>query len=55
MKWTKTCKKSLGIVFGVVPEHQGKGIESALIVSYSKKLAWKKGFQYNDLENELDW
>jgi len=53
MKWTKVCKKSLGIVFGVVPEHQRKGLESALIVAYSKNLAWKEGFQYNDLE--MNW
>jgi hypothetical protein len=53
MKWTKVCKKSLGIVFGVVPEHQRKGLESALIVAYSKNLAWKDGFQYNDLE--MNW
>jgi len=52
MKWTKVCKKSLGIVFGVVPEHQRKGLESALIVAYSRK-AWKEDFQYNDLE--MNW
>ena len=50
---TGACHKSLGIVFGVVPEHQRKGIEGALVVSYVKKLAWKKGFQYTDLE--MNW
>lgn len=50
---TGSCHKSLGIVFGVVPEHQKKGVEGALVVSYVKKLAWKKGFQYTDLE--MNW
>lgn len=50
---TRSCKKSLGLVFGVVPDHQRKGIEGALVVSYVSKLAWKKGFQYTDLE--MNW
>lgn len=29
----KTNRKLLGLVFGVVPEHQGKGLESALIMA----------------------
>ena len=29
----RTNKKLLGIIYGVVPEHQGKGVESALIAS----------------------
>ena len=49
---TGAIKKALGIVFGVVPDHQRKGIEAALIVSYTK-MAWQKGFQYNDLE--MNW
>ena len=51
-QWTKACKKSLGLVFGVVPEHQKKGVEGALVVSYTK-MAWIKSFQYNDLE--MNW
>ena len=51
-KLTGACRKALGIVFGVVPEHQGKGVESAIIVAYTK-MGWQPGFQYNDLE--LNW
>ena len=51
-KWTGSCRKALGIVFGVVPEFQGKGVESAIIRSYTG-MAWKPGFQYNDLE--MNW
>lgn len=51
-KWTKSCEKSLGIVFGVVPQHQKKGVEGALVITYTK-MAWKKNFQYKDLE--MNW
>ncbi len=50
---TGACKKGLGIVFGVVPDHQKKGVEGGLVVSYVKNLAWKKGFQYRDIE--MNW
>ena len=49
---TGSCKKSLGIVFGVVPEFHGQGIESALVVAYSK-LAWGKGLPYQNIE--MNW
>ncbi len=49
---TNACKKALGIVFGVVPEHQRKGVESALVIAYTR-MAWKKNFQYNDFE--MNW
>lgn len=35
-KYTGSCNKILGLVFGVVPEWQGKGVETAMIVSWSK-------------------
>ncbi|MFY0591886.1 hypothetical protein [Roseivirga sp.] len=50
---TGACNKGLGIVFGVTPDHQKKGVEGGLVVSYVKKLAWKKGFQYTDIE--MNW
>ncbi len=50
---TGACKKGLGIIFGVVPEHQRKGVEGALVVNYVKKMAWKKGFPYKDIE--MNW
>lgn len=50
---TGACQKGLGIVFGVVPEHQKKGVEGGLVVSYVKNMAWKKGFQYRDIE--MNW
>jgi hypothetical protein len=50
---TGACKKALGIVFGVVPTHQRKGVEGGLVVSYVNKMAWKEGFHYKDIE--MNW
>ncbi|MGB8357722.1 MAG: hypothetical protein WCD55_03820 [Bacteroidales bacterium] len=41
--------KAFGLVFGIVPEHQRKGVEGALIMSFAK-LALKNNFPYKDLE-----
>lgn len=42
-------KKAFGLIFGIVPEHQRKGIEGALIMSFAE-LALSKGFPYKELE-----
>ena len=49
---TGSCKKMLGIVFGVIPEWHGKGVESAMVVSYSD-IAWNKGLPYKTIE--MNW
>jgi GNAT superfamily N-acetyltransferase len=51
-KWKKTCTKAFGVIFGIVPEHQGKGLEGALVMAFAG-VAWKPGFQYKELE--LNW
>jgi len=53
--WYKTFSppnKMLGLVFGVVPEHQGKGVESAMVVEY-EKMSGKSDFQYKTIE--MNW
>lgn len=53
--WYKTFSppnKMLGLVFGVVPEHQGKGVESAMIITYDK-MSGKPDFQYKTIE--MNW
>jgi GNAT superfamily N-acetyltransferase len=45
----KQLSKAFGLIFGIVPEHQRKGVEGALIMSFAK-LALNKGFPYKDLE-----
>lgn len=41
-KWRGTVKNITGIVFGVAKEHQGKGIEGALITYSEKQIVDKK-------------
>ncbi len=38
MKKTKTNKKFTGIVFGIIPEFQGKGIDAYMIVETGKMV-----------------
>jgi GNAT superfamily N-acetyltransferase len=45
----KEITKAFGMIFGIVPEHQRKGVEGALIISFAK-LAVKSDFSYKDLE-----
>ena len=44
--------KILGLIFGVVPEHQGKGVEGGLVMAFGD-IALKKSFPYQHLE--LNW
>ena len=53
--WYKTFSppnKMLGLVFGVVPEHQGKGVESAIVLSYDQ-MSGKASFPYKTIE--MNW
>lgn len=51
-KMTKSCNKMFGVVFGVVPEHQGKGVEGALIIA-TAKMVQDDYHRYADLE--MNW
>jgi hypothetical protein len=51
-KLTGSCTKALGLIFGVVPEWHGKGVEAATVVAFSK-LAWGKGLPYETIE--MNW
>ena len=48
----KTNTKARGVIFGVIPEYQGRGIESAIALSFSR-ACWVPGYQYKTLE--LNW
>jgi hypothetical protein len=41
--------KAFGLIFGIVPEHQRKGVEGALIMSFAR-LAMSDRFPYKELE-----
>ena len=53
LKWRNANNKTLGLVFGVVPEHQRKGVQGALLVAYVAK-AWK-GYMEPFNVQEMNW
>jgi hypothetical protein len=52
IKATKRCSKFTGLVFGIVPEWQGKGIDAFIIVEGGVKVIQKLN-QYDDYE--MQW
>jgi len=52
LKVFRKTNRLLGLIFGVVPEFQGKGVESAIIYRFEKETK-KPGFPYIHLE--MNW
>jgi hypothetical protein len=52
-KWRKTSKTMYGIVFGIVPEHQKKGVEVAMIVRAAETIQDKNKVTYEDFQ--MNW
>jgi len=50
--WRMTNRKAFGILFGVVPEHQGKGVDGAIIEAF-RVLMQEKYQRY--VEFEMNW
>lgn len=48
----KTNRKAFGILFGVVPEHQGKGLDGAMVLN-SKQVLQEQYKRYD--EYEMNW
>lgn len=51
-KFVKSNTKAFGILFGIVPEHQGKGVDGALIMA-ARELMRPGGLHYT--EYEMNW
>jgi hypothetical protein len=49
---TGHCTKVLGQIFGVVPEHRGKGLEGAQIMKFAE-IAFSPNFNYKEIE--MNW
>ncbi|MFT5619485.1 MAG: hypothetical protein ACI85I_002731 [Arenicella sp.] len=47
-----TCRKALGLVFGVVKEHQGKGMDGAIIKAFQDHTSYEYK-RYDDFE--MNW
>jgi hypothetical protein len=52
LKVARKVDRVVGRIFGVVPEHQGKGVEGALVLAFEKEII-KPNFPYKTLE--LNW
>lgn len=52
LKAMKKANRLIGIVFGVVPKHQGKGVEAGLVMRMEEEIA-KPGFPYKSIE--MNW
>ncbi len=51
LKIVKTCDKALGLIFGISPQFQGKGIAEAMILFFEDEV--KRGVKYSSLE--MNW
>lgn len=52
-KTFKPTHKAFGLIFGVVPEFQGRGVESAIAMSYPMRVGWSASHSYKDMD--LNW
>ena len=51
LKVKKVCTRAVGLIFGVVPEFQGRGVAEGMIVYFEDVVS--KGVNYTDLE--MNW
>lgn len=52
-KWRGACTTMYGIVFGITPEHQSKGVEAAMVVEAGKVVQDNPSMPYVDLQ--MNW
>jgi hypothetical protein len=52
LKVLKRCDRIIGRIFGIVPEHQGKGVDGAIIL-YFTEIVRQKNFPYKEIQ--MNW
>jgi len=52
LKVLHKCDRIIGRIFGIIPEHQGKGVDGALILHF-RDIATQKNFPYKELQ--MNW
>ncbi|WP_439882946.1 hypothetical protein ACSX1A_07210 [Pontibacter sp. MBLB2868] len=52
-RWRGACTTMYGIVFGITPEHQSKGVEAAMILEAGKVVQKNPNIPYVDLQ--MNW
>ncbi|MBL4655472.1 MAG: hypothetical protein JKY33_06590, partial [Bacteroidia bacterium] len=50
-KWRRTCRKMFGVAYGVVPEHQNKGLEGAIVQAAANHVLPKNKYDVF----EMNW
>ena len=50
IKATKRCSKFTGLVFGIVPEHQGKGVDALMIIEGAKIIQPKHLYDVYEMQ-----
>ncbi len=50
-RWRRRCRTMFGIVFGVTPEHQKKGVEAAMVLHAARLM--QRELNYEDLQ--MNW
>lgn len=48
-RWKGTCTRAISLIIGTIPEHQGKGMEGAIVMSFAD-VALKSNFPYKELQ-----
>jgi hypothetical protein len=51
LKWMGNSKKFVGILFGIIPEYQGKGVDTYMIVESAKSIQDKLPYE----DYEMQW
>ncbi|NJN40865.1 MAG: hypothetical protein HC811_00050 [Flammeovirgaceae bacterium] len=51
-QWRGTARKAFGVLFGIIPEHHGKGLDGGIIMAM-RKLMQEEYLRYDDYE--MNW
>lgn len=52
-RWRGACKTMYGIVFGITPEHQGRGVEAAMVTAAAQLVQNNASIPYQDIQ--MNW
>ena len=53
LKWRGALTRTCGVIFGVVPEHQGKGVESAIALRFREVARTNPFYPYSTMD--MNW
>ncbi|MDR6196364.1 hypothetical protein [Siphonobacter sp. SORGH_AS_0500] len=53
LKWKKVVTRTCGLIFGVIPDYQGKGVESAIALRFRQAGRDNPDYQYDTID--MNW